>query len=346
MKLLLSARALQKVTEHIDWEKLRDEYLTATYGSKRRQRKLESTRSMRNSENGDNVNNLDMASLKAQLDKEVQMAIDKAIPNHSSQSGQTNMQSSSKVNGADKNGNKTFHSRVGTNIPLVFEVPTPQADGERAQARAQTDDGIPIPNYVYSTGSCPGAGNSPAAVPCAPTNLDQMCDKYDSNNQGKFSLCFNACIPSFCCIHGKLMSVPCYISSYEALLNLPSKFFLTSSLTSSDAPPATNSIAPNCNTDSNCAQYASCYIVWWKLHDTIGPATQLIIEQNDDFFDVPNDFIQVDLTNEEFYREMLFHHFNDANEIIRLGTVEVNSTLSVFDSDSIFLNSTYWNTTI
>jgi hypothetical protein len=142
------------------------------------------------------------------------------------------------------------------------------------------------------------------------------------------------------------MSVPCYISSYEALLNLPSKFFLTSSLTSSDAPPATNSIAPNCNTDSNCAQYASCYIVWWKLHDTIGPATQLIIEQNDDFFDVPNDFIQVDLTNEEFYREMLFHHFNDANEIIRLGTVEVNSTLSVFDSDSIFLNSTYWNTTI
>jgi len=314
VKLLLSARALQKVTEHIDWEKLRDEYLTATYGSKRRQRKLESTRSMRNSENGDNVNNLDMASLKAQLDKEVQMAIDKAIPNHSSQSGQTNMQSSSKVNGADKNGNKTFHSRVGTNIPLVFEVPTPQADGERAQARAQTDDGIPIPNYVYSTGSCPGAGNSPAAVPCAPTNLDQMCDKYDSNNQGKFSLCFNACIPSFCCIH--------------------------------DAPPATNSIAPNCNTDSNCAQYASCYIVWWKLHDTIGPATQLIIEQNDDFFDVPNDFIQVDLTNEEFYREMLFHHFNDANEIIRLGTVEVNSTLSVFDSDSIFLNSTYWNTTI
>ena len=225
MKLLLSARALEKVTEHIDWEKLRDEYLAATYGSKRRQRKLESTRSMRNNENGGNVNNLDKASLKAQLDNEVQMAIDKVIPNHSSQSGQAIMQSSSKVNGADKNGNKTFHPRVGTNTPLVFEVPTPQADGERAQTRAQTDDGIPIPNYVYSTGSCPGSGNSAAAVPCAPSNLDQMCDKYDSSNQGKFSLCFNACIPSFCCIHGKLMYVPFYIRSYEALLNLTSKFF-------------------------------------------------------------------------------------------------------------------------
>ena len=105
-------------------------------------------------------------------------------------------------------------------------------------------------------------------------------------------------------------------------------------------------MAPNCNTDVNCAAYACCYIVWWKLHDTIGPATQLRLEQNDDFFDVAADFIVGDVTNVAFYREMLFHHFNDANEIIRLGTKQVNSSLSVFDSDLIFLNSTYWNTTI
>lgn len=116
--------------------------------------------------------------------------------------------------------------------------------------------------------------------------------------------------------------------------------------TSLDAPPDTNQIAPNCNTDVNCPQYAYCYIVWWKLHDTIGPATQLRLEQNDDFYDVTADFVQGDVTNLAFYREMLFHHFNDAAEIIRLGTVMINESLSEFNSDRIFLNSTFWNTTI
>jgi hypothetical protein len=43
---------------------------------------------------------------------------------------------------------------------------------------------------------------------------------------------------------------------------------------------------------------------------------------------------------------MLFHHFNDAQEIIRLGTVPVNETSAAFNSDAIFLNSTYWDTEI
>ena len=96
----------------------------------------------------------------------------------------------------------------------------------------------------------------------------------------------------------------------------------------------------------NCAQYGTCYIVWWKLHDTIGPATQLRLEQNDDFFDLDADFVQGDVTTIQFYREMLFHHFDDSNEIVRLGTVQINETLAVFNSDLIFLNETYWNTTI
>lgn len=113
----------------------------------------------------------------------------------------------------------------------------------------------------------------------------------------------------------------------------------------SDAPPGTNFIAPNCNTDVNCAQYAFCYIVWWKLHDTIGPATFLRLEQTDDFFDATAQFVQGDVTNLEFYREMLFHHFNDAQQIIDLGTVQVGNMLE-FNSDRIFLNSTYWDTNI
>lgn len=105
-------------------------------------------------------------------------------------------------------------------------------------------------------------------------------------------------------------------------------------------------IAPSCNTDVNCAQYAVCYIVWWKLHDTIGPATQLRLEQTDDFFDVDADFVEGDVTNIQFYREVLFHHFDDAQEIIRLGTVRVNDTFAFFNSDLIFLNETYWDTDI
>ena len=89
-----------------------------------------------------------------------------------------------------------------------------------------------------------------------------------------------------------------------------------------------------------------CYIAWWKLHDTVGPATQLRLEQSDDFFDVEASSINEDQTNAELYRQMLFHHFDNSSEIIALGTVKVNSTLAVFSSDSIFLNETYWNTSI
>ena len=224
-----------------------------------------------------------------------------------------------------------------------------EEESDAARQQLPTDDmftigneGIAIPIYNYTRGNCPDAGSSPRAVPCAPDNLSQICSKY--SGQGSFSACFDACRPSFCCVHGKMRlvgvggrvsNVAIYKKTHTPLL-----FFLV------DAPPATNTIAPNCNTDVNCAQYAYCYIVWWKLHDTIGPATELRLEQTDDFYDVNASFVQGDVTNIAFYREMLFHHFNDANEIIRLGTVDVNATLSVFSSDRIFLNSTYWNTTI
>ena len=65
-----------------------------------------------------------------------------------------------------------------------------------------TDDRIEFPVYDYNLGNCPDAGDSPGAVPCAPENLNDMCDKYVEGSA--FSSCFDACRPSFCCIHGKL----------------------------------------------------------------------------------------------------------------------------------------------
>ena len=54
------------------------------------------------------------------------------------------------------------------------------------------------------------------------------------------------------------------------------------------------------------------------------------MEQNDDFYNVPADFIQGDVTNVEFL-----------DEIIRLGMTEVDGIIT-FDSDLIFLDEQYW----
>lgn len=80
------------------------------------------------------------------------------------------------------------------------------------------------------------------------------------------------------------------------------------------------------------------------MHDTVGPATEVRLEQNDDFFDFSTQDLERD--GMTFFREMLFHHFDNSAEIIRLGTVKFNDSISYFESDLVYLNSTYWNTTI
>ena len=63
-------------------------------------------------------------------------------------------------------------------------------------------NGKPIPVYVPRKGNCPGDGDvAVIPIPCAPDNLHQLCNKYDP--AGSFAACFDACKPSFCCIHGK-----------------------------------------------------------------------------------------------------------------------------------------------
>jgi len=100
-------------------------------------------------------------------------------------------------------------------------------------------------------------------------------------------------------------------------------------------------LAPNCNTDVNCAQYSYCYIVWWKLADTIGPAIYLRLEQTEGFFDVDPDEIEGDQTGDSFYQQFLFHHFDDVDAIIDAGTDN-----GEFLASRIFNDPLLWDTDV
>jgi hypothetical protein len=163
-------------------------------------------------------------------------------------------------------------------------------------------DGDVFDGYEYDQGACPNAGS--LDVPCAPPNLSSICNKYDSVN-GSFQECLEACKPAFCCIH--------------------------------DAPRESNYLSPNCNTDENCPQYSYCYIVWWKLHDTVGPALFMRVDQDDTFYDGAEDVINADSTEDPFMAQVLLHHFDDIDQVIEDGTVD-----NEFDADRIFLDEKYW----
>ena len=89
----------------------------------------------------------------------------------------------------------------------------------------------------------------------------------------------------------------------------------------------------NCNTDENCPAYNYCYIAWWKLHDTVGPANFLRLEQDDDFYDIDADEVQEDSTGDQFFTQVLLHHFDDLNAVVQDGTVG-----NEFDAERIFVD--------
>jgi hypothetical protein len=165
--------------------------------------------------------------------------------------------------------------------------------------------------YEYSQGACPNAGS--LGVPCAPSNLSELCNKYNRDS-GSFKECVNACKPGFCCVH--------------------------------DADRELNFLAPNCNTDENCPGYNWCYIAWWKLHDTIGPALYLRLEQDDEFYDIDAEEQATDVTGDPFFEQILLHHFDDVGQIIADGTVVEEDGSSNFLADRIFLDPEYWDTDI
>jgi len=200
-----------------------------------------------------------------------------------------------------------------TGSPSAFPSLTPSSSPTTATPTARPSSATSfIDVYKYNTGSCPNAGS--LGVPCAEEfNLRKICDKYDKD--GSFRLCWENCKPSFCCIH--------------------------------DADPELNPTAASCASDENCAQYAYCYIVWWKFHDTIGPAIYLNLEQDEDFFDVKTEEVREHMTawndpiEKPFYDQLFKHHWDNISYIIKNSTGD-----GTFDHHAVFDSKRFWDTSV
>ena len=224
---------------------------------------------------------------------------------------------SSREEGEEEDDDEFYNDLIGTNqiesnkdTFLETHVATMEDNNEvylqpsrRQRRRLSSLDGEVFGGYQYSKGNCPNPGSE--GVPCAPPNVDQLCNKYDRVN-GSLKACINACKPAFCCIHDSpgQSSIPQLASSVK-----------------------------NCNTDENCPAYNYCYIAWWKLHDTVGPANFLRLEQDDDFYDIDADEVQEDSTGDQFFTQVLLHHFDDLNAVVQDGTVG-----NEFDAERIFVD--------
>ena len=77
------------------------------------------------------------------------------------------------------------------------EQPLAAASSRALQAVGDNFDGDVFAQYEYSKGACPNSGSE--GVPCAPDNLQLLCNKY--NREGSFRQCLDACKPGFCCVH-------------------------------------------------------------------------------------------------------------------------------------------------
>jgi len=225
--------------------------------------------------------------------------------------------SSEKMEEMGEDDDEFYNEEIGTNqielnkdTSLKTHVATMEDNNQvylqpsrRQRRRLSSLDGEVFGGYQYSKGNCPNPGSE--GVPCAPPNVDQLCNKYDRVN-GSLKACINACKPAFCCIHDSpgQSSIPQLASSVK-----------------------------NCNTDENCPAYNYCYIAWWKLHDTVGPANFLRLEQDDDFYDIDADEVQEDSTGDQFFTQVLLHHFDDLNAVVQDGTVG-----NEFDAERIFVD--------
>jgi hypothetical protein len=198
-------------------------------------------------------------------------------------------------------------------VPVTTTKPTSQTDGgdentnnnkppeentKPTNSHGDEDEpfeGKPITIYTPDRGDCKednASSNKKGSIPCAPTDLSQRCRSEEGQGQGNFVDCLEACKPSFCCIH--------------------------------DASPDTNQISPSCHKDPRCAAYAPCYVIWWKLHDTIGPAPFLRLQQQQDgsfYNNVNNELITKE--NADFFREVLLHHFQNSKALESLSDVEL-----------------------
>lgn len=110
-------------------------------------------------------------------------------------------------------------------------------------------------------------------IGCPDADIGEKCDKF--NPSSSFSSCLATCIDAFCCIHDS-----------------PSKR------------------ATSCSQEKNCVFFDPCYIVWFALHDTIGPAPYIRLNQNEAFFDVnAAELQQIFVDRPDFFEQMFGHHF-------------------------------------
>ena len=91
------------------------------------------------------------------------------------------------------------------------------------------------------------------------------------------------------------------------------------------------------NSSRNLAPY--CYIAWWKLADTIGPAIYLKVEQDDDFYDISADELEGDQTDYDFFQQFSLHHWGDIDMIVVAGT----DSHGDFKTSTIFSDPDYWD---
>ena len=157
----------------------------------------------------------------------------------------------------------------------------------------------PTTEPVYCPEGCPDCDpNSP--LPCPRVSMKQVCDKHNDElyppgdpkagtRIANFNDCYDMCKPSFCCIHDS--------TSTEL------------------SPTCAGNIGPN--KYENCPLYYPCYIIWWKLHDTIGPATYLRVEGSEEpFFKGLNfETIQQDFTQDKVFFNQLYNHHFDTDDI-------------------------------
>ena len=263
IEMLRTAHELQQVSEHMDWEKLRDQYLLAIYSEESSNHRQLKKRAPRPQKKG-RRKYWHVDAIESNLEHKAAKAINEArgIGSH-----KTVNKGLPKVDRGNANSNAmsvgtvqppeevTAVSRsvapvasvspvasvapVTTNAPVATVAPVspaPYAGINRAadtnefpisvtgkhadtvmagalkdaksaakNTTQQGDDvsfnGKPIENYSPSKGNCPGPGDvALIPIPCAPDNLSKICNKYDDT--GSFRACFEACKPSFCCVHG------------------------------------------------------------------------------------------------------------------------------------------------
>lgn len=143
-----------------------------------------------------------------------------------------------------------------------------------------------VPNFPAYNGVC--VKDSELDCPPADNTLPVLCDKY---NGGNLEDCFQTCKASFCCTHASksvvlapscandvgFMIVCMRVINKKLILRIQSNVF--------------SDLLRSVYVQFNCRYWTPCYIAWWKISDTVGPATFPRLPQSDDFFNMGRNYI-------------------------------------------------------